>query len=61
MAKFTIIYRRTIQTKKYHTTTIGLSQEFDTADTTLDKAFDEVRIQVAFWLVEERERLDREG
>lgn len=61
MAKFTIIYRRTIQTQKYHTSTIGLSQEYDTADTTWDKAFKQVNEMVDFWIDVERARLADKG
>ena len=61
MAKYTIIYRRTIQTQKYHTSTIGLSQEYDTAEKPWDVAFYEVRNWVNDWIEHERKDLKVKG
>ena len=61
MAKYTIIYRRTIQTQKYHTSTIGLSQEYDTAETPWRAAFHEIREWVLDRIEEEKRELGVKG
>lgn len=55
--KYTIIYRRTIQTKPYTTSTIGLSVEFDTAEVPIEAGYYDIRDRVDRLVLEERNRL----
>jgi len=55
MAKFTIHMERKVQVRQYEMLTIGLTQEFETAEAFKSEAFTIVKNQVNEWI--DRERL----
>ena len=57
MVKFSIEYKRTVRLAPYETLTIGMRQEFDTADFHAQEAMNTVKNHVEFMLGKERARL----
>ena len=57
MAKYTIIYGRTVQIRPYESLHIELPYEFDTELTGLQEDFEYIRNTVNRWIEEERIKL----
>jgi len=64
MAKFSIEYKRTVRVQKYETLTIGMINEFDTDDITMDAAGELVKNYVNAWIMHDlkilRDEIDAE-
>ena len=61
MSKYTIEYRRTVRIAPYETLAVGLTEEFDTEDTTIFGGFEHVKVTVDYWVEEERDRLKKQA
>jgi len=55
--KYTVHYSRKVRVVAYDMLEIGLSQEFDSAETHIPQAFDRVKSYVDEWIEKERDRL----
>lgn len=53
MAKFTVEYKRTVRVRQYETLTIGWMEEFDTDETSMMDAFEEIKGMVNYHIHEE--------